>query len=134
MAVEPGAVRRNDGGEGVADIVLGAARPEIADGDAAGKPDCGKLDRNGRGRVAGVEDREVFVLRSRDIGDPRDEVPVSKSWRLPALAWFTARTSSLVRSASVASSSWVISAPRMSGERAMDQRVIMVRYRAGPTR
>ena len=71
-------MRRNDGREGAADIVLGEARPEIADGDAAGKPDRGKLDGNGRGRVAGVEDREVFVLRARDIG----EVKVSSRQRI----------------------------------------------------
>jgi hypothetical protein len=40
-AVKRGAVRRNDGGESAADIVLGEARPKIADGDGAGKPDCG---------------------------------------------------------------------------------------------
>ena len=32
MAVEPGTVRGDDGLEGAGDIVLGEARPEIADG------------------------------------------------------------------------------------------------------
>ncbi len=35
-AVKCGAMRRNYGGKGVADIVLSEARPEIPDGDAAG--------------------------------------------------------------------------------------------------
>ncbi len=76
--------------------------------------------------VRGVEQRHVARLRSRNLRRPHHGAPPALiTGRLPVLRWFTASTSSLVSSAVVAGSSLRRSPPMISGERAIDHRVII---------